>query len=310
MSLNSSQSSDSSACFFALPDVSKKDSFLYQSTLATCIVTLLFSPITIAANGLILTAIWKNPSLRSPSYVLLAGLALTDLFTGLIVEPFFAARRISDEVVNRKKNFIAGIISDGFAYFSTALTVFVMTLMAVEKWLYMSRRSLLTVRRVSAIYSTYSLVSIAPIVGSMYLRLHGTKVLSLLAVSFFSLGAFCVGLTAFAYFKVFQIIRRHQNQVQTLQNTIDMKKYRKSFLTIVYIFLVFALSYSPYLCIIVIFPAIRNCGESYFATMNFCIIVVFLSSLLNPLLYYWRIKEIQDGVKRIVRKVLCKLNND
>ena len=41
--------------------------------------------------------------------------------------------------------------------------------------------------------------------------------------------------------------------------------------------------------------------------MNFCVVIVFLSSFLNPLLYYWRIKEIRDGVKSIMAKIICKL---
>ena len=38
-------------------------------------------------NLLILVAIWRRPSLRSPSITLLFSLALSDLFVGLIVVP-------------------------------------------------------------------------------------------------------------------------------------------------------------------------------------------------------------------------------
>jgi len=36
--------------------------------------------------------------------------------------------------------------------------------------------------------------------------------------------------------------------------------------------------------------------------------MMFSSSFLNPLLYYWRIKEIRDGVRSIARKLFCKQN--
>ena len=306
MSFNSSHLPDIS-CFSVLPNVSTEGSVLYQVTIATCVVTLLLAPMTAAGNAFILAAIWRNPALRKPSFVLLAGLAFTDFCTGIITQPFYASRRISDEIVNRKKNFIAGIVSDGFAYYFSSLTVIVMTLMAVERWLYMSRRSLLTIRRVSVIYIGFSLLALPITAGSMYTRLYRNQVFRVIGVIFFLLGAFCVALTASAYFKVFQIIRRHQNQIHTNQTAIDLEKYRRSFFTILYILAIFVLSYSPYLCIIVVFPAIKNCGVSYYATMNFCVVIVFSSSFLNPLLYYWRIKEIRDGVKSIMAKIICKL---
>ena len=42
----------------------------------------------VVGNALILMAIWKNQLLRTTSYILLGGLAITDLLTGLIVLPF------------------------------------------------------------------------------------------------------------------------------------------------------------------------------------------------------------------------------
>ena len=43
-----------------------------------------------------------------------------------------------------------------------------------------------------------------------------------------------------------------------------------------------------------------------FRLSNFTLIFVYFSSLLNPLLYCWRIKEIKMGVKNLVEKLLCK----
>ena len=60
----------------------------YQVTFKNCVVTSLLSPMAVAGNALIMAAIWRNPSLRTPSYVLLAGLAFTDFCTGLLSQPF------------------------------------------------------------------------------------------------------------------------------------------------------------------------------------------------------------------------------
>lgn len=50
------------------------------------------SPVTVAANTLLLVTVWKNPlgCFRTPTIYFTIGLALVDLLCGLTVEPFFA----------------------------------------------------------------------------------------------------------------------------------------------------------------------------------------------------------------------------
>ena len=81
MSLNVSGLPDTT-CFLAFPRTNKSSQAYYTVTLGTCVVNAVLAPMTVAANAFILLAIWKNPSLRTPSYVLLAGLAVTDFGTG------------------------------------------------------------------------------------------------------------------------------------------------------------------------------------------------------------------------------------
>ena len=68
---------------------------------------------------------------------------------------------------------------------------------------------------------------------------------SVATVSFVS---FCITATPTAHFKVFRIIRRHQQQVQpynTAQPAIDFAKYKKSVFTILYILGIFYTGYLP-----------------------------------------------------------------
>ena len=47
--------------------------------------------VSITGNSLVLTAILRSPSLRSPSIVFLCSLAVSDLLVGLAVQPVFIA---------------------------------------------------------------------------------------------------------------------------------------------------------------------------------------------------------------------------
>ena len=69
----------------------------------------LLAPMAIVANALILAAIWTNLSLRTPSYVLLAGLAFTDFCTGLLTQPFYVVYKLGDLSGNIKMFCIGGL---------------------------------------------------------------------------------------------------------------------------------------------------------------------------------------------------------
>lgn len=89
--------------------------------LASAIVLSILSPITVISNGLLLTAIYKDPlrCFRTPMTFFIAGLAVADFIIGLTVEPFFATFYFADFVNVRERpsesflliHRIAGIIS-------------------------------------------------------------------------------------------------------------------------------------------------------------------------------------------------------
>ena len=70
-------------------------SFNYWATLANSVFAFLLALMTVTGNAFVLVAIWRNPTLRTPSHVLLAGLAFTDFCTGLITLPLTAAYKLA-----------------------------------------------------------------------------------------------------------------------------------------------------------------------------------------------------------------------
>ena len=64
----------------------------------------------------------------------------------------------------------------------------------------------------------------------------------------------CFVTTSFAYFKVYQLIRHHQRQVQEHDRShnfgrpaIDLAKYKKSVLSILFILMLFSVCFLPFL---------------------------------------------------------------
>ena len=114
---------------------------LFQAVaLLSSVIISISSPVAVAGNALVLVAIWKNPSLRTPSYVILSGLAFTDLMTGLFTGPLYIASEVGClQEPNRIKQYwnvaiAAGLCGSYFIY----LTKLLITLMSVERWLHMT----------------------------------------------------------------------------------------------------------------------------------------------------------------------------
>lgn len=96
---------------------------------------------TLVGNALILALIWKNASFRTPSYILLAGPAATDFGTGLVTQPLYVG------YIFGRLNCVVIIAADVSSRYFATVTSETIIVMAVERWLHMSHRSLTTARR-------------------------------------------------------------------------------------------------------------------------------------------------------------------
>jgi len=86
---------DSSYSLCSLDGVTRNQSSAYYAvTLSTSVVSAISSPFAVARNALVLATIWRDQSLRTPSYILQCSLALTDLCTGLLTQPSHIAVRV------------------------------------------------------------------------------------------------------------------------------------------------------------------------------------------------------------------------
>ena len=126
----------------------------------------LVAGLAVAGNALVLAAIWRDPSLRTPSYIILSGLAFTDLCTGLVTQPFHVTIEVMCQVQRKAAEnsrlsylFYATKLTAGCGTFFTSLTLTLITLMSIERWLHTTRRSLLTMRRGCFIVALASLSS-------------------------------------------------------------------------------------------------------------------------------------------------------
>lgn len=272
--------------------------------LVTTVVNATLMLVAVGGNALILMTIWKNASLRTPSYILLGVLAITDLCTGFITLPAYVIMRVSGVTKNLRIFCVTHSVAQNAGLFFSSITVANIAFMAVERLLHMTRRSIVTKRGVIV---TNGIMSLFPlfivVVSHFYNRTAWMVALSLDFVS--------ITVTSVAYRKLFQLINHHRKQIavkwvihKLTPTAVNEVKYKKSVFTILYIMGVFLFSYLPYVICAAVIYITKDVRESTLTVLDICTTVLFASSSMNPFLYYWRMKDIREGVKNLTKCVV------
>ena len=282
----------------------------YQSYgIAISIVNGLLSPVAVLTNLLILLALWKTLSLQSASNIFVASLALADLCVGLFLQPMLVfinrtARHVSSQafcVVFQFHMFLA--------YLFTALSLGTLTYLSIERsialhW-HLRYYEIVTTKKVSI---TVIQLWVFQFVMStiIWFAIGSYSILAALSVT----GALCCILViCCTYINMWRIVRRHHKRIQSDQSTthgqnaLNMLKYKAKTYTSLIILELFALCYFPYLCFEVARLIRRR--HHFIDIANYSILetVVFVNSSLNPIIYFWRIKDLRRAAWNSLKRL-------
>ncbi|XP_078356854.1 adrenocorticotropic hormone receptor-like [Oculina patagonica] len=267
------------------------------------------SLIAFTGNFVVLGAIWRTPSLHQPSYVLLFGLALSDLGVGLIVQPMLSAGLIYELRTGIKLPYLWIVFRTLQAIFISA-TILTLTSVSVDKCLAL----LLHLRYVAVVtvkktVNVLGLIWVTSVLCSVTLVLGG-KIYP--TISMF-LVAFCIVVNISTCSTIYRICRRHRIQIQdqamAQQNpeAFDMKRYRKSLTTMIVLLSLLIICYAPYICTrVVAYFANWSSGQNSFI-QGFSASLVYLNSSINPLVYCWRLPEMRAPIKKFWKSLFCGL---
>ena len=273
-----------------------------------CAVNIPLAIASIIGNSLVLHAIWKTTTFRSPSVVLLCGLALSDLTVGAVVQPFFIAKdliTLLSQDQSLKTLFLK--VYNLLAFYVCGISLFTITAVCVDRLVAIQKPlrypSFVTIPRVRCILVALW-ITCAILVNAKFW--NDTIFLLLVAVSICA----CLFISAFSHVKIYKIVRDHKRRIQIQleaveSNTVDVHNnmsVKTSALNALIVFLVLLACYYPYFIVFVVtsvFPINVMLSRSLAST------VVFINSALNPFLYCWRIYEIREVVKQTCHNLVC-----
>ena len=266
------------------------------------VISVLLGITAIVGNTLILIALHKNTSLHQPSKVLLRNLVASDLCVGFvplvhgalgifILQGWWQMCRLS-LLVN-------GIASN----ISTTVSMWTITAISVDRLLALLLK--LRFRQVVTIRKVYAVAVASWIIGISTATLW---FFSLLAWKVF-LGtniAVCLITSAYCYTKTFLRLRHQHTQVvnnlrqpENQASRIDEIRYRKTVSSSLWLLLALLFCYLPFFLLVSFaFREIENNPSSVFINaLTTTALLIYFNSILNPILYCWRIKEVRRAVK-------------
>ena len=123
-------------------------------------------------------------------------------------------------------------------------------------------------------------------------------------------------VSVFSYAKIFKTLRYRQVQVHrnTQQgqrpngggNQLNIARYKKTVYSIAWVQLALLICYIPYIVLRFLSPLgllDKLLSTEKSIILELFLTLLFLNSSLNPALYCWRIRDVRQEVKNIIRKI-------
>ena len=263
------------------------------------------------ANVFILVAFHKDSSLHPPSKSLLRFLAITDLFVGILAEPFYVALLFLTEYGGVSLCAKIFGIAGRLAGILGLLSLFTVSAISVDRLLALllglRYRQVVTFKRV-----LITVVCFWTFLTTTYVIIMGT--FAHLFFYFITIISLCLAVATCCYIKIFQTLNRHQVQIQEQSHSrghpnghppLNIARYRKTVSNAICVQFSVLTCYIP-LLVVIICMAIQGIVPPLLKPWAFARTFLFFNSTLKPILYCWNIREVRRKAIEIVRQILCR----
>lgn len=121
----------------------------------------------------------------------------------------------------------------------------------------------------------------------------------------------CVGVSTVSYIIIFHTLRQLHSRVQNYgseeeasQNAFNINRYKKSVSTALKVYTSLQVCYLPFM-LSLIAKILIGISATSLAASWFAVSLIYMNSALNPILYCWKIPEVRESVKEIIKEICC-----
>ena len=277
-----------------------------STIIANCVFNSFLSYTAIMLNIVTIHAIRKTSSLPKTLKTLLLSLAVSDVGVGLLGQPIFVSMLVkwlqqNNPGCNTYKAFLCTGQLYSSASFLGVVAVSVDRFLAIH--LHLRYQELVTQKRVVVVVILIWVWSFASLSVMWVL-------FDIFSLTIAVIGIVCVLLTTMVYIRIYLVVRRHRNQIQALQVQQETQAGERatfaglisSAVGVFYVYLVFLICYLPFFITLAAYkingPNVNT--EKFFL---FALTLLYLNSSVNPVIYCWKMKHIQQAVMDILRNM-------
>lgn len=302
--------------------------FSVHSNIISSVSNGILGALAVSGNFLILLTIKKTPSLHTPSNLVLFGLALSEVCVGGLVQPLFIIFQTykiklftpeatsSDGLSGDFQTLcMLGLIANCSGVFFAFVAFTHLGFVSFERYLaitlHLRYAALVTNSRVIK-----GIIGIWVFGGSVatWLFLADDDDTRVRQVIYFAIacGFFVFFVTVYCNVQIAVILRRHiraiQCQRQQTVSVMYVTKFKRSAASMVYVVTLFFLSGVPY-CVATLLRITRKDASPVvmLRALNLTIPLLFANSALNPMVYFWRFRDMRRAGKNLVRKMCGSL---
>ncbi|XP_078375772.1 melanocyte-stimulating hormone receptor-like [Oculina patagonica] len=282
----------------------KRNVPLVVNVIVVVIINCITCPMTILLNVLVIKAVKKRPRLQTNTNILLACLAITDALTGFLVQPTFIVWKILELLgeTNTDIIYVLHLAIKIAVSFSSLLHLVLVTcerLMAIKYTMhYLHIATTQNIKRTVFGIWVFTICCVVLLLQNVTLKV-GTVIMTLVLI-------LCIVFIAASYLILYRETVRHQKMIKTQQLPQEeverFAKESKALKTVVYIVGAVLLCFLPMTFIFLNFAATLN--VVFLAPRPWINTFIMLNSLLNPLIYCWRQKEMRQFVFVFLRRAL------
>ena len=261
-------------------------------------------------NALILVALHKGSSLNPPSKLFLRCLAISDVCVGLIVQPVAVVSLLAAVHHRWRLCRVTEILWYSVSMMLTSFSLATLIAISVDRLfallLGIRYRQVVTMKRASTLVPIFLLISI---IGCV---LQHTHLITFLAYNTLVWFVWLV-TSIYCYARIYLALKNHiQAQVIPTDqphviSPLNLSRYKKTVSTALWLFAAMMFCYLP-LGGVLIAGTLLELSGSLLVTNFLAMTLLYLNSSLNPLLYFWKIREVRNAVKEILQNFgFCKL---
>lgn len=266
------------------------------------VINSIFACMTVIGNILILISLRRTSRVHAASKALYLSLAMADLGVGIFVQPVFVIRLVAAREGLKEVCRLAGNIIDVAGVITVGVSLQTLSVISVDRVLAVHLK--IRYREVA----TANRTRIALLICWCTSTLQGVSFFINTAFYMYQVVgiSFCICVSSISYLIIFRNLRILQNQIQNYSpesisnSSFNIKRYKKSVSTVLWVYASLLGCFVPYVPSVAIRLSV-GISATNLAVHWFTVTCLYANSVLNPVLYCWKIQEVRDSVKEIIK---------